>query len=1101
MTSAYLRDPDVHAELVTFVAADDVWLAPVSGGRAWRLTHDSAPVRSPRFSPDGRHLAFVSYRGGHPELMLTDTDSGQSRRLTWWGGATMLLLGWADADTVLVAANAGEASIRHTVVKAVRTDGTWQRLQIGAAGGLAVRADGALALSTYNSRPPAHWKRYRGGTASRLWLDRTGGGSWERLLPAEDAALVSPLWLGEALAFVSDRAARFPDRADEQANLWLWDTPGEGEPRQLTHQGPEQGYVRDATTDGTRITWHSRGRLWLLETLEAEPRPIDLTLPGTIPPPVALDPTKDLQAIAPDHTGSASAVTWRGKTFHLTHRDGPARALAASSGVRTREPVVLGRTGRVALATDAEGADALEVHTVDGSAPPRRILSGELGRVLHLAADPAGERLAVVSHDGWVRLVTLAADGAASSVREVTRSGRGEVLGPAFSPDGRYLLWSEPTDSEGQLHRVMILDTRGEHEPVALTSGQFHDRCPAVTDDGKFVVFLSDRTLDPQYDTQAFDLSFTGATRPWLIPIAADTEPPFGPTSTGWSPSPGADHGDGTQTPARSAVGTSTGEHHPGEEAKTPASSAVASPDLDGDDAEQRITPFPVPSAAYRDLKVAAGGVLWVRCAEEVGALGARRAGVAGDAAADSLQRWSLADRSVSTIVAKVDSYAVSGDGQQLVVRHEQSVTLTPATRKPAESEDPGVVSVDLSRLRFDLDPAAEWRQMFDETTRLMAENFWREDTDGVDFAAVTQRWRPVVEQVRSHDDLVDVLWETVAELNTSHAYVMPADPPGNAERRLGLLGADLVPAEGGWRIERILPGESSDPGARSPLLAAGVGARPGDVVVAVDGIPVDPVAGPARHLVGAADKPVELTLRTGGADRRVVVVPLAEEEALRYQDWVRSRREYVRERSGGRLGYLHVPDMMSAGWAQLHRDLRWASRAEGIVADVRYNRGGHTSQLVVAKLAARVVGWSLARHEDHPGTYPDSAPRGPVVLVANEYSGSDGDIVNAAAQALGVGPVVGVRTWGGVVGIDGRFDLVDGTSVTQPRYATWLAGKGWGVENHGVDPDIEVAHTPADLFSADDPQLDRAIAEALAALERDPAVSPPPLPEPKVRG
>src|SRR5699024_217279 len=190
----------------------------------------------------------------------------------------------------------------------------------------------------------------------------------------------------------------------------------------------------------------------------------------------------------------------------------------------------------------------------------------------------------------------------------------------------------------------------------------------------------------------------------------------------------------------------------------------------------------------------------------------------------------------------------------------------------------------------------------------------------------------------------------------------------------------------------------------------------------------------------------------------------------------------------------------MSAGWAQLHRDLRWASRAEGVIADVRYNRGGHTSQLVVAKLAARVVGWSLARHEDHPATYPDSAPRGPVVLVANEYSGSDGDIVNAAAQALGVGPVVGVRTWGGVVGIDGRFHLVDGTSVTQPRYATWLTGKGWGVENDGVDPDIEVVHTPADLFAEDDPQLDRAIAEALAALEDAPATTPPPLPEPKVR-
>ncbi|HIZ35370.1 MAG TPA: PDZ domain-containing protein [Candidatus Ruania gallistercoris] len=1080
MTSAYLRDPDVHADLVTFVAADDVWLAPVSGGRAWRLTHDSAPARSPRFSPDGRALAYVSYADGHPELMLTDIESGRSQRLTWWGSSVLIVLGWADQQTVLVASNAGEASIRHTVVKAVRTDGTWQRLQIGAAGGLARHPDGALALSTFNARGPAIWKRYRGGTASRLWLDRTGAGDWQRLLPGEPAALVSPLWVGDALVFVSDRAARFPDRADEQANLWLWETPGVGEPRQLTHQGPEQGYVRDASTDGTRITWHSRGRIWLLEDLSAHPRTLELSLPGTTPAPVALDPNERLETLAPDHTGAASVVGWRGKTFWLTHRDGPARALAAESGVRVREPVLLGRTSRVALVTDAEGADALEIHTIDGSAPPQRILSGQLGRVLHLAADPAGNRLAAVSHDGWVRLIDVSDDGAASSVRDVTRSGRGEPLGPTFSPDGRYLLWSEPTEAEGTQHRVMILDTQADEAPVALTSGQFHDRCPAVTDDGKFVVFLSDRTLDPEYDTQAFDLSFTGATRPWLIPIAADEPAPFGPSVAGRSPAAASpDHGD---------------------DAPTTPDSAVASPDLDARDAEQRIMPFPVPSANYRDLRVAAGGVLWIKAADEVGTLGSRRAGVGGDPAPDVVQRWSFADRDVTTIVDKAEAYAVSGDGQQLVVRHEKTVTLRPATRKPTNGEDPTVVTVDTGRLRFDLDPMAEWQQMFAETTRLMAEHFWRADMDGVDFTAVIERWRPVVAQVRSHDDLVDLLWETVGELNTSHAYVMPADPLGDASRRLGLLGADLTPADGGWRIERILPGESSDPGARSPLLAAGVGARPGDLIVAVDGVGVDPVAGPARHLVGAADTPVELTLRRGGTDRRVVVLPLADEEALRYQDWVRSRREYVRERSDGRLGYLHVPDMMSAGWAQLHRDLHSASLAEGVIADVRYNRGGHTSQLVVAKLAARVISWSLTRYEDRPAPYPDSAPRGPVVLVANEYSGSDGDIVNAAAQALGVGPVVGVRTWGGVIGIDGRYDLVDGTAVTQPRYATWMQGKGWGVENHGVDPDIEVVHTPADLFSAADPQLDRAIAEALARLEETPAAQPPPLPAPKVR-
>jgi tricorn protease len=282
-------------------------------------------------------------------------------------------------------------------------------------------------------------------------------------------------------------------------------------------------------------------------------------------------------------------------------------------------------------------------------------------------------------------------------------------------------------------------------------------------------------------------------------------------------------------------------------------------------------------------------------------------------------------------------------------------------------------------------------------------------------------------------------------------------------------------------------------------LLAAGVDAQVGDVIVAVDGSPVDPAFGPATRLMGAAGKPVELILRRKSKERRVVVVPLDDEEVLRYQDWVASRRTYVTEHSKGRLGYVHVPDMMSSGWAQLHRDLRHAARREGLIVDVRYNRGGHTSQLVLARISKELVGWTVARHYEEPGTYPDAAPRGPVVLVANEFSGSDGDIINAASQAVGVGPVVGVRTWGGVVGIDGRFDLVDGTGITQPRYAFWLSGKEWGVENHGVDPDIEVVHSPSDYFSENDPQLDRAISEALKQLKKRPAASPPVMPAPKV--
>lgn len=1074
---SYLRYPHLHGDLVTFVAADDVWLAPVTGGRAWRLTDDRAPVKNPRLSPDGRSVAWTSTRDGHSEAYAVDVEGGPPQRLTWWGNATTSVLGWTADGRVLVASAAREANLRRQVVHAIGLDLAVERLPYGPAWGVATRADGATVLATVGSRPPALWKRYRGGTAPRLWLDRHGDGArWERLLPEEEASLVDPMWVGSTLVFSSDLAATFPDHADEVANLYALDVAVAGaEPRRLTSHTADDGYVRDATTDGERIVYSALGTLYLLPGLDAAAEPVTVTLPGSLAgrQPRQLDPTKQLTELRPDAGGDASLVEWRGKAFLLSHRQGPARALAAESGVRVRLVRPLGRTGSAVLVSDADGEDALHVHPAPGAGEVRRLALGQLGRVLHVESDPAGERVATVSHDGAVRLV----DVSSGDVRLLGTSAEGEAEGLTFSPDGRWLVWSEPIRVEEQ-HRLVLADLADpDGEPVPLTGGRFDDTSPTFTADGKYLAFLSARTFDPSYDSHVFSLGFSAAVRPYLVPLAASEPAPFGPSADGWRLSK-------EPTPAT-----------PDESAPPPVAPVV----IDVDGFEQRIVAFPVPSGRYRDLQAAHDGVLWVHESGEAGELGARRAGVEGEPPGHAVEFFSFVERSVVELVERADSARVSGDGERVVVRAGDEVTVR-LTARPLKSEDAELVTVDLSRLRYELDPVAEWRQMFDENARIMRDHYWRADHNGIDWDAVVARYRPLVDRLAGHDDLVDLLWETVAELNTSHAYVDPGQRPGDAERRLGLLGADLSPADGGWRIDRILPGESSEPAARSPLRAAGVAAGVGDLVVAVNGRPVDPLAGPAAGLIGTADKPVELTLRSGDGDRRVVVVPLGDEEPLRYQDWVLGRSAYVAEHSGGRLGYLHVPDMMSVGWAQLHRDLHLAAEADGLVVDVRYNRGGHTSQLVLERLARRVVGWSVARHVEHARPYPSLAPRGPVIFVANEYSGSDGDIVNAGAQALGVGPVVGMRTWGGVVGIDGRFDLVDGTGITQPRYAFWLKGPGWAVENHGVDPDVEVVHTPADYDSDADPQLDRAIAEALDRLAATPAASPPEIPEPRVR-
>lgn len=1062
----YLRHPHICQDLITFVADDDVWLAPSTGGRAWRLSSDRSAPQHPRFSPDGRRVAWAAQRDGRLEVVVAPVDGGEIRRLTWLASGYCQVLGWADDEHVLFASNAGATESREVNVHTVDLDRRVERLDIGAAGGLALHPDGARALSTFNSRGPAFWKRYRGGTASRLWLDR-GDGEWQRLLPDEAAGLVDLMWIGDTLCFVSDRGETWPGAGTDQANLWGLDVlADETEPRRITHNTPDDGYVRDASSDGTRVVYSCRGDLYLLDSLDATPQQLPVDLAGVSHPIQDLDPSALLTSVAPVGAGHASVVTTRGRAHLLPHIDGPARALVAESGVRAQFAQPLGDDGSVVMVTDHDGDDGLFVVPADGD--PYRFGTGALGTILHLQAAPDGIHAATISHDGWVRLHDLRA----RTSRDLHRGQQGEPTGLCFSPDSRHLVWSAPTAGEATFNQLLCARVDGG-EVRPLTEGRFTDTSPTFTADGQHLAFLSNRTFEPVYDSHSFDLNFASATRPWLVPLRATDPAPFGVSVTGRQPA-----------------------------AKDAAGGDAAGPDpvevIDVDGFEQRMVPLPVPSGDYRDLAATTAGLVWIHEKSDRGVLAARLAGT-DTREHDILEHFTFATRRLDVLADQVDSYAVSQDHERLVLIADRAVSARPATRK-VEDKDPELVPVDLSRISGTIDLRAEWHQMFDENHRIMRRHFWREDMDGVDWDQVATRYRPLVARVTTHDEFVDLLWETVGELNTSHAYVMPATLPGQDAKSLGQLGVDLTPVDDGWRIDRILASESSDPGARSPLMGAGVAARPGDVIVAVNGRTCLPPLPPTAHLAGLADKPVELTLRRDGEDRRVAVVPVQSEEGLRYQDWVASRRARVADRSDGRLGYLHVPDMQARGWAQLHRDLQRATACEGVILDVRYNRGGHTSQLVLERLARRPIAWNVARHYRDVGTYPDMAPRGPVVLVANQFSGSDGDIVNANAQQMGLGPVVGVRTWGGVVGIDGRFTLVDGTAITQPRYSYVFNDRGWSVEGHGVDPDIEVEHAPGDLLADRDHQLDQAVGEALAQLADSPSATPPSVEPPRVR-
>ncbi|WP_326603665.1 PDZ domain-containing protein [Streptomyces sp. NBC_01799] len=1075
---AYLRYPHVQGELIAFTAEDDVWLAPLDGGRAWRVSADNRPVSQPRISPDGTHVAWTSTRDGAPEVHLAPVDGGPSKRLTYWGDARTSVRGWTPEGDVLVISTQGQVSLRRSWARAVPIDGGPARtLPYGPVGSLAYGPGGrVLLLSATMGREAATWKRYRGGTAGKLWLAQAPGegqgpdgvAEFVRIHEGLDGNIECPMWVGDRLAFLSDHEgvgalySSLPDGSDLRR-----------------HTEADGFYARHATTDGTRVSYSSAGELWLLDDLEgAGPRRLDIRLGGQRadlqPHPVHAG--SHLDSASPDRTGRGSAVGTRGAVHWVTHREGPARALAVEPGVRARLPRTFQADGdqHVVWVTDAEGDDALECAPATGIAPgtaPRRLAAGRLGRVLDLAASPDGSRFAVASHDGRILIV----ERERGEVHEVDRSEHGDASGLVFSPDSAWLAWSHPgPEPLSQLKLAHLADL----SVAEATPLRFRDYAPAFTIDGKHLAFLSERAFDPVYDAHVFDLAFVGACRPHLLTLAATTPSPFGPQRHGRPTEKEKSSGDGDQD--------------------NPTALPVTRIDLEG--LADRIVPLPVEAARYSTLRAAKDGLLWLRH-PVTGVLGTAGATPDSRGPETVLERYDLEKLHSDELASDVSRFAVSGDGKRLVLHTRGKLRVVPAdSRVPAGSDDDhdgGSDTVDLSRIRRTVEPAAEWRQMYDEAGRIMRDNFWRPDMGGVDWDGVLERYRPVLARVATHDDLVDLLWEVQGELGTSHAYVTPQGGRHDDTSRQGLLGADISRTDDGhWRIDRILPSETSDPAARSPLAAPGVAVRAGDAILAVDGQEIDPLTGPGPLLTGSAGKPVELTVEPadGGNLRHVVVVPTADEEALRYHAWVADRRAYVHERSGGRLGYLHVPDMVGSGWAQLHRDLRVEVAREGLVVDVRENRGGHTSQLVVEKLARRIVGWDLPRGMQ-PYSYPGDAPRGPVVAVANEFSGSDGDIVNAAIKALRIGPVVGTRTWGGVVGIDSRYRLVDGTLVTQPKYAFWLEGYGWGVENHGVDPDVEVVMAPQDHASGRDPQLDAAIRIALEGLAESPAKTAPGLP------
>lgn len=1083
--AGYLRFPAIAGDLVAFVTEDDLWTVPAAGGLARRLTANLSAVARPVLSADGRWVAFSSQDEHHPEVWAMPARGGPARRLTWLG-SDATPRGFTPDGRLLFVTTAGQpfATLWHPWVIPPE-GGMAERLPYGPARDVAFGPGGQVVLGR-NTADPARWKRYRGGTAGRLWIDQNGGGAFEPLLPTLEGNLASPMWVGTRVFFLSDH--------EGVSNLYSCRPDGTDLRRHSDHG---DYYARWAASDGRRVVYQCGADIWLWEPDRdaVHPVPIELGSPRVQRQRRFVPATSNLAELDVHPKGHALALVARGKAFSMPLWEEAVRQLGEPQGVRYRRPVWLGDGATLAVVSDASGEDGLEVHEAGGG-PARSLPVADLGRVVDLAPSPDGTKLAVANHRHDLMMVEVA-DGAS---RILDHSPGEAIDGLAWSPDGAYLAYSCALTQHTRSIKVAEVSSATTH---AVTGPEFRDRCPSWDPSGRHLFFLSLRTFDPVYDSLVFDLGFPRGDRPYAVTLRADLGSPFVPHPKGLGP----DGGDATDSRAdshgttggrESAEAGAEADHGQGNEQERAKGSDRVVIDFDG--IGSRIVPFPVPEGRYSQIVGLEGKVLLVSHPVE-GSLTQHWSDVDPEPTG-SLEVYDLTDLQHEVLALGVTEVAVSADQTTMVYRSGSHLRALAAGQKPpedAEHDPPGRKSgwIDLSRVRVSIEPGAEWRQMLAEAWRLQRDHFWVADMSGVDWHRVLDRYLPLVERVATRLEFSDLVWEMQGELGTSHAYELGGDYRPVPPYAMGHLGADLGFEGGRWRVQRLVRGDSWDLSEASPLAAPGVGVKAGDTVLAVNGRPVGADVTPAMLLVNQAGLAVELTVgdSSGQHLRRVVVTTLADEQPLRYREWVLDNRDRVHDDSEDRVGYVHVPDMGPAGYAEFHRSFVSEVERDALVIDLRHNAGGHVSPLLLEKLARRRIGWEVNRWGS-PEPYPSYAPAGPLVLVTNEWAGSDGDIFTHAFKLLGLGPVVGTRTWGGVVGISPDYRLVDGSLTTQPEHAFWFEDAGWAVENRGVEPDHPVEISPEDAAAGRDPQLEMAVRLARQLLRRH----RPPRPDPQSR-